>query len=82
MGRGEPEADRVTAEVRPEAFTAAAFARGGRYLFAIPTSGAGIRFDMSPADWQRHACLVGGHELTRAEWADAVPGRPYQRVCG
>jgi WD40 repeat protein len=66
----------------PESFMAAAFARGGRYLFAIPTHGAGVRFDMSPAAWERQACLIAGHDLTRAEWADAVPGRPYRTVCG
>jgi WD40 repeat protein len=65
----------------PASFTAAAFGGGGRYLFAISTRGAGVRFDMSPADWERHACLIAGHDLSRSEWADAVPGRAYDPVC-
>ena len=66
----------------PGTFMAAAFSPAGRYLFAVPTTGAGMRFDTSPDAWKRHACLVAGRELTRLEWADALPGRPYRRVCG
>jgi WD40 repeat protein/DNA-binding SARP family transcriptional activator len=66
----------------PATFAAAAFSPGGRYLFAVSTSGPGIRFDMSPDAWKRHACLVAGHDLTPSEWADAAPGRPFRRICG
>jgi hypothetical protein len=41
-----------------------------------------MRFSLSPDVWKRQACLVAGRELTRQEWADAVPGRPYRAVCG
>ena len=62
-------------------FASAALSRDGSRLFAVSTRGDGISFDMSPVDWSRHACLVAGRELTAAEWADALPGRPYRALC-
>jgi WD40 repeat protein len=62
-------------------WAAAAFSPDGRYLFAISTTGDGIRFDTSPAAWNRHACQMAGRELTAREWKDALPGRPYRRLC-
>jgi len=65
----------------PNTFASAALSRDGSRLFAISTRGRGISFDLSPRDWNRHACLVAGHDLTAREWRDALPGRPYQAVC-
>jgi WD40 repeat protein/serine/threonine protein kinase/DNA-binding SARP family transcriptional activator len=31
--------------------------------------------------WIDFACKVAGRDLTRAEWADLLPNRPYQHVC-
>jgi WD40 repeat protein len=31
--------------------------------------------------WVRYACQVAGRDLTRAEWSDLLPGRPYRHVC-
>ena len=31
--------------------------------------------------WERYACQVAGRDLTRAEWADLLPNRPYHHVC-
>jgi WD40 repeat protein/class 3 adenylate cyclase/energy-coupling factor transporter ATP-binding protein EcfA2 len=31
--------------------------------------------------WQRFACRVAGRNLTRREWSDLLPDRPYRRVC-
>ena len=53
----------------------------GSHVYAISTTGPGIRFDASPWAWNRHACVVGGHELSPQEWTDALPGRPLQAVC-
>jgi WD40 repeat protein len=63
-------------------WAAARFSPDGRYLYAMSTTGDGIRFDMSPAAWSRHACQLAGRELTVREWQDALPGRPYRRLCG
>jgi WD40 repeat protein len=65
----------------PNTFASAALSPDGARLFAVSTSGEGIRLDTSPADWKQHACLVAGRNLTADEWADALPGRPYQPVC-
>jgi WD40 repeat protein len=53
----------------------------GTHIYAISTTGPGIAFDASPQAWNRHACMVGGHELSPQEWADALPGRPLRSVC-
>lgn len=31
--------------------------------------------------WARFGCQVAGRDLTRAEWTDLLPDRPYRRVC-
>jgi WD40 repeat protein/class 3 adenylate cyclase/energy-coupling factor transporter ATP-binding protein EcfA2 len=31
--------------------------------------------------WVRFACRVAGRDLTRAEWRDLLPGRPYRHIC-
>jgi WD40 repeat protein/DNA-binding SARP family transcriptional activator len=68
-------------QLAPNTFASAALSPDGSRLFAVSTRGEGISFDMSVQDWKRHACLVAGHELTAAEWHDAMPGRPYRAVC-
>ena len=68
-------------ELAPNTFASAALSPDGSRLYAVSTTGDGISFDMSPADWKRHACLVAGRDLTPAEWADALPERPYRAVC-
>ena len=34
------------------------------------------------ASWKRYACQVAGRDLTRAEWEELLPERPYRSVCG
>jgi WD40 repeat protein len=67
--------------VDPGTSTSAAFSPDGSELFAVSTSGQGVRLNTSPEAWKRHACLVAGRELTTAEWEDTLPARPYQAVC-
>ena len=44
--------------------------------------GTGITlWDVSSAEWARQLCQIAGRDLTRAEWATYVPGRPYQSIC-
>ena len=31
--------------------------------------------------WERYACQVAGRDLTRGEWSDLLPDRPYRHVC-
>jgi WD40 repeat protein len=39
------------------------------------------RWPIDPQSWARFACRVAGRDLTREEWRDLLPGRPYRRVC-
>jgi hypothetical protein len=55
--------------------------RDGRHLYALPTSRNGVRLAISPQDWKRDACAIAGREISRQEWADALPGREYRAVC-
>jgi WD40 repeat protein len=36
---------------------------------------------IDPHAWARFACQVAGRDLTRDEWRDLLPNRPYRRVC-
>jgi WD40 repeat protein len=38
-------------------------------------------WDVDPAHWQRLACQIAARNLTRAEWTQYLPNRPYQRTC-
>jgi WD40 repeat protein len=67
--------------VAPDKMVTAAFSPDGSHVFAVSTSGQGIRLDASPESWKRRACLVAGRDLTAREWEDALPERPYQAVC-
>jgi WD40 repeat protein len=63
------------------AWVSAALTPDGAHLLAVSDRGHGVRWDISPAAWERHACRVAGRELTAREWQDALPGRPYRFVC-
>jgi WD40 repeat protein len=67
--------------VEAESFVSTAMSHDGADLYALPTGTNGVRLSLSPEVWKRQACLIAGRELTRREWADAVPGRPYRAVC-
>ena len=68
--------------IQHNSYVAAAFSRSGSHLFAIPSQGRAVRWDVRPETWKRHACVVGGRDLTRTEWREILPDRPYRRVCG
>lgn len=80
----EPLADPVRPAEPPargRVVVAATFAPDGSHLYAVPDRGRGMRWDISPENWKRHACRVAGRELTPREWHDALRGRGYQTVC-
>jgi hypothetical protein len=57
----------------------ARFAPDGRL---IVTSGAVLRaFTIDPAQWLARACREAGRTLTRAEFEEVLPGRPYTPAC-
>ncbi len=38
-------------------------------------------WDVAPDHWDATACRIAGRNLTRAEWNQYLPGRPYQATC-
>ena len=65
----------------PEAYVSAVFAPDGSRVHAVPSAGPAVSWDVRPAAWARHACLVAGRSLTGREWRDALPQRRFRRVC-
>jgi len=57
----------------------ALFERNGR-LFINLLSNA-VEWPMDVSTWERFACQAAGRDLTRAEWHDVLPDRPYRSVC-
>jgi WD40 repeat protein len=71
-----------TALQGPEHVSAVArFAPDGAHVYVVFATGRGYRWDVRPTSWQRQACTVAGRRLTRAEWHDALPDRPYAPAC-
>ena len=65
----------------PDLAAVATFTRDGQYVVAVFADGRGYRWDVRPSAWSRQACAVAGRRLTRAEWAEALPERPYSPAC-
>jgi WD40 repeat protein len=65
----------------PDNFTVPMFTPGGTHLVAGYQDGTASIWDLRPATLERQACAVAGRTLTRAEWADALPGRDYEPAC-
>jgi hypothetical protein len=56
---------------------------GGYRVVTGTTNAAGtpVIIDLDPAHWEATACHIAGRNLTRAEWAQYLPGRPYRATC-
>ena len=53
---------------------------GGR-LLEVHANGEGAVWDVDPDSWKRRACAVANRTLSREEWAEFLPGRPYEPAC-
>jgi WD40 repeat protein/DNA-binding SARP family transcriptional activator len=58
------------------------FFPAGNHVVVVYPSGSGIVWNVDPASWSAAACRVARGNLTRAEWRDFLPHRPYRLVCG
>jgi WD40 repeat protein len=58
-----------------------AFTPDGTHLVAAYDTGRAYLWDIRPGELARHACEVAGRRLTRAEWQEFLPGRPYAPAC-
>jgi WD40 repeat protein len=57
------------------------FTRDGTGLIASYTNGQAYLWDMRPERLLRQVCQVAARRLTRAEWAEFLPGREYDPAC-
>jgi WD40 repeat protein len=53
----------------------------GRRLLEVHANGQGAVWDVDPESWKRRACDLANRTLTRAEWEEFLPGRPYEPAC-
>ena len=65
----------------PNVQVGTAFVRGGSHVAAVYDGGRGYLWDVRPSSWAAHACAIAGRSLTRTEWEEALPGRPYEPAC-
>jgi WD40 repeat protein len=65
----------------PNAQVVPIFTPDDTHLIAAYQNGRAYRWDIRPASLVRQACEVAGRRLTRAEWDEFLPGRPYAPVC-
>jgi hypothetical protein len=63
-----------------EAFLAFADAPGTKIAVGA-TNGNATVIDVDPTSWEATACRIAGRNLTRAEWAEYLPDRPYAATC-
>jgi DNA-binding SARP family transcriptional activator/WD40 repeat protein len=60
---------------------AASFTPDGRSIVVVSDTGAGWVWDVDPSDWLARACQAAGRSLTRQEWQEFLPNRPYHATC-
>jgi len=53
----------------------------GRQLLETHGNGEGAVWDVDPDSWARRACALANRTLTRKEWEEFLPGRPYEPAC-
>ena len=53
----------------------------GRHLLMTAANGEGAVWDVDPGSWARRACVIANRTLTRKEWDEFLPGRPYEPAC-
>jgi WD40 repeat protein len=53
----------------------------GRRLLMTLSNGEGAVWDVDPESWKQRACAIANRTLTREEWEEFLPGRPYEPAC-
>ena len=53
----------------------------GRQMLEVHGNGQGAVWDVDPGSWKRRACDLANRTLTREEWEEFLPGRPYEPAC-
>lgn len=58
-----------------------AYLPDSRGLLVAAADGRTWTVDTRTGEWVRRACLIAGRNLTRDEWHQSFPSRPYRRTC-
>jgi WD40 repeat protein/tRNA A-37 threonylcarbamoyl transferase component Bud32 len=53
----------------------------GRRLLETHGNGQGAVWHIDAGFWKQRACRLANRTLTRAEWEELLPGRPYEPAC-
>jgi WD40 repeat protein len=53
----------------------------GRRLLMTLGNGEGAVWDIDPESWAERGCGIANRTLTREEWEEFLPGRPYDPAC-
>jgi WD40 repeat protein len=53
----------------------------GRRMLTTHGDGKGSIWNIDPRRWKQRACTLANRALTRAEWEEFLPGRPYEPAC-
>ena len=53
----------------------------GRDLLITSGNGQGAIWGIDPESWPQRACAIANRTLTREEWEEFLPGRPYEPAC-
>jgi WD40 repeat protein len=61
--------------------TALDLSADGKQLLMTSVDGQGAVWDLDPESWKQRACAIAGRTLTREEWNQYLPGRPYEPAC-
>jgi WD40 repeat protein len=64
-----------------EAFSVGAWSPSGARYAVAGSDGKAYVWDMAVRDWADRACRTAGRSLTRDEWRQFLPDRPYQPAC-
>lgn len=67
---------------QPGRWAAASFTPDGRHAVVVSDTGSGWLWDVDPTDRKLRACEIVGRSLTRQEWQEFLPDRPYHATCG
>jgi len=58
-----------------------AFSADNRQLILAGDDGSVVTWDLDPKSWLATACRLAGRSMSKEEWHDFLPNRPFEPVC-
>jgi WD40 repeat protein len=59
----------------------ATYSPDGRWMGVADATGQVWLFPATAQGWTTYACQLANRNMTRAEWAQYIPGRTYEQLC-